>query len=275
MLLKKIYVPSSKVYQHLHFKGIIDVFVGKNKSFKIKHVGLHIENELFWGGIENAWEKESLKLWIELSKISNTIIDVGAYSGIYSLVSATINSDAKIYAFEPMEHNYNLLSENIKLNNFKIEKVNKACSNFNGKATVYIRKDQTYVTSVTVNKSLLAPTTPQNSILIETVSLEDYILKHKLSNIDLIKIDVETHEAEVLEGLGSILDKYRPTLLIEVLNDEVGKSIQNIITDMEYLFFDVDENSGIKQVYEIKKSSYFNYLICQRHIAKYLNLLDE
>jgi len=38
---------------------------------------------------------------------------------------------------------------------------------------------------------------------------------------------VETHEPEVLEGMGELLVKYRPILLIEVLSDELGERFKD------------------------------------------------
>lgn len=43
-----------------------------------------------------------------------------------------------------------------------------------------------------------------------------------------MKIDVETHEPEVLEGVGEYLKKFRPSLLIEILDDEITAKVQNI-----------------------------------------------
>ena len=38
-----------------------------------------------------------------------------------------------------------------------------------------------------------------------------------------MKIDVETHEPAVLKGMGEYLRSFRPTMLIELLNDEVAQ----------------------------------------------------
>ena len=51
LILKNIYLPSQKIYQHLHFKGVFNVFSGTN-TFKIYHTGTVIENQLFWCGLD-------------------------------------------------------------------------------------------------------------------------------------------------------------------------------------------------------------------------------
>ena len=87
----------SKLYKDLRFRGVMNVSV-ENKSFLLHNPGFTtIENEIFWFGLENGWEKVSMKLWIELVKNSNTILDIGANTGVYSLVAATVNNHAKVY----------------------------------------------------------------------------------------------------------------------------------------------------------------------------------
>ena len=41
----------------------------KEVKFKLFNPGYTtIENEIFWNGIENGWEKVSLKVWVDLAK---------------------------------------------------------------------------------------------------------------------------------------------------------------------------------------------------------------
>lgn len=46
--LKHFYSPSESVYKHLHFKGDFDVLIDEEHSFKLRHYGFQIENEIFW-----------------------------------------------------------------------------------------------------------------------------------------------------------------------------------------------------------------------------------
>lgn len=275
-IIRFFWVPSEKIYRHLYFEGIIKVKSGPDSFFKIHHVNCQIENELFWVGLENAWEKNSMKLWVELSKTSTTIFDIGAYSGIYSLASASLNKNATVYAFEPMKHNYELFVRNLQINNYKnVHPIMKACSNYNGKAKVYVHENTTLTTSVTVNKSLLSPLSIQEEIEIDVITISDFFKDNGISSMDLIKMDVETHEQEVLEGMIDLVKKFKPTLLIEILNDEVASKVMNLLDGLDYYYFDIDENKGITQMSRIKKSSTYNYLVCQKNIVEKLNLLNS
>lgn len=96
--------------------------------------------------------------------------------------------------------------------------------------------------------------------------------KNKISKIDLIKIDVETHEAEVLEGFSEFLPVYKPSMLIEILTDEVGEKVESLVKDLNYLYFNIDELGSIRQVKSLSKSDFYNYLLCSPQTADKLNL---
>ncbi|MBL4668383.1 MAG: FkbM family methyltransferase [Flavobacteriales bacterium] len=274
-LLKKIYQPSSKIYQHLHFKGVFRVKIDDNKSFKINHYGNIIENELFWSGIEEGWEKVSLGLWVQLCKDANCIVDIGANTGLYALIGKAVNKESKVYAFEPVERVFDKLKFNNDLNKYNIFCSTYAISNKNGNAIIYDIPNTDHIYSVTVNKNMFTPETPTIKIKIQTKTLDSFITEENIDHIDLIKIDVETHEPEVLEGYLGNIKKHQPSILIEVLNDEVGRRIEDLIKGMGYLYFNIDENAGIKKVNSILKSDYYNYLLCTKEVAIKLGILSH
>lgn len=271
-LLKFFWVPPPSIYRHLHFKAKFNVKVSSTEQFKIQHYGYEIENEIFWKGVQNGWEKQSLSLWIPLSRKAKVVVDVGANTGIYSLITKAVNPAAKVYAFEPVKRVYQKLCENNNLNGYDIETVEKAASNFTGHATIYDQAtEHTY--SVTVNKNLNAANAQTVIAEIATLTLKEFIDNNAISQIDLMKIDVETHEPEVLEGMGIYLEKFQPTLLIEILNDEVGERIMKLTKDLNYLYFNIDENNGFRRVDIITHSDYYNFLLCKNDVAKYLKLI--
>lgn len=271
-MIKFIWIPKEKIFQHLYFTGVFKVKVDKQHSFKIMHYGYKIENEIFWLGLNEGFEKESIKLWIELCKNSNVIVDIGANTGIYSLIAKSVNPSAKIYAFEPVKRVYQKFRENIDLNKYEVVSFEKAVSDSDGEAIIY-DTDTEHVLSVTVNKNLRNSTTLVVETKISTITMNSFIKENGLEKIDLIKIDVETHEPEVLKGFNEYLVKFKPILLIEILNDEIGEKVFEIVKDLDYLFFNIDENGGVRQVDKIVKSDYYNYLFCDRKIADSLKLI--
>lgn len=271
MVLKVFNLPQS-LYQHLYFKGWIKVFTSKKDFFKIYHYGYQIENSIFWRGINGEWEKESLRLWGILSKKSQVIIDVGANTGVYALYSKSINKNAMVHAFEPVDRVYDKLIKNVKENNFDIYCNKVALSNYNGEAVIY-DTDREHTYSVTVNKNLNLSNDKIIERKINVLRFDSYFSSNNIDKIDLMKIDTETHEVEVLEGMGALLEMYKPTMLIEILNDEIAIKIESIVKKCDYLFFNIDEINKPKMVNKLTKSKHFNFLLCSKAKAQELHLI--
>jgi FkbM family methyltransferase len=260
-LLKRVWTPPPALYQHLHFRDTFYVDVDNEHGFYLRHYGFEIENDIFWSGLLGGYEKISMYLWINLSRRAKVILDIGANTGIYSLSARSINKEAEIYAFEPVDRVYKRLLENRELNNYNIECLKIAASNYDGTGTIFDMPTE-HVYSVTVNKNLQDSTTEVVEKVIQTVKLSTFIEQQAITQIDLVKIDVETHEPEVLEGFEDYLREFSPIFILEVLNNEIGKKIQDLIKDLDYIYIKIDEEHGTERVNEISVTGPTNFLLC-------------
>lgn len=258
------------LYRNLRFKGVIKVNIGSN-SFKIHtDYDKYVETKLFWKGVEAKYEKMSYDLWMNLSKKSSVILDVGANTGIYSLISKTVNPKAEVFAFEPMPDVYQQLETNEKLNNYGIHCLELAASNENGTADIYTNPEEKLYTS-----TLNSENTVENSIktTIKTITLKTWIKENNISNIDLMKVDVESFEPQVMEGMGEFLKQMRPTMLMEILSNEVGLEVEKHLEGCDYIYFNLDEETKPIQVPHLKAEGYLNHLICSKETAQELGIL--
>lgn len=269
-VIRKVFTPP--FYKLLPVKGVIDVEYAPSKYFKL-HSDYHLfmENELFWLGFNGGWEKKSLELWIKLCENSNTIFDVGANSGIYSLISKSVNKNARVFAFEPIKENLKLLKANNAINNFDVKINEVGVSNKNGEAKMYaLPNTVNYMTSINLNRY-------GDKDVVETsipiVTLASVIEQNKIEKVDLIKIDVEEHEYQVLEGLGPYIKTMMPAFLIEIIGNENGKKIKELFENLNYIYFLIDEINPPRQVSSIVDSEHHNYLICTPDLAKKINLI--
>ncbi len=142
------------------------------------HYGYQLENELFWNNID-GWEKESLKCWINLAIKSNTIFDIGANTGVYSLLAKAVNPDSQVYAFEPIKRVFEKLEKNIQLNSYNIKTYCIAISEKTGTSVIWDYKSEHEYAA-----SLVKPSNSNDDIYdfyeVTTISLDDFIEKYNI-----------------------------------------------------------------------------------------------
>jgi FkbM family methyltransferase len=270
-ILRPMHLPP-RLYRHLHFKALIDVQVNGSGFFKIMHYGYAEENELFWAGLEGCWESVSLALWRRLARNAKVVCDVGANHGVYSLVAKTVNRSAKVFAFEPVEAIFRRFRENCKLNQYDIEPIQAAVSDFDGQSVLHVPVSEHSSSASLSQEFIQSKDARTRAQPVTVVRLDTFFRQNGVPEIHLLKIDAETAESKILRGLGSLLSA-RPSMIIEVLSDEAGREIESIVAGVGYLFFDIDEKSKPKQRDHIARSSRLNYLLCQPAAAKELGLI--
>jgi FkbM family methyltransferase len=268
----RVFRPPSKLFRHLHFNDVFKVGVNKNVSFKIRHYGYELENEIFWEGLNRGWEKQSINIWMQLTKNAKVVLDIGANTGVFALVSKSLNPSATVLAFEPVERVFKKLRSNVSLNGYDIVCYHSAVSNRTGEASFY-DTDSEHTYTVVIDKDL-SHDKRYHEVKVPITTIDEVIKERQLERVDLAKIDVERYEPQVLEGF-SLIWKFKPAILIEILDDEIGSKVEAelIKYGCSYLYFDIDEEHGLKKMEHIKQSSGFNYLLCTEDVAKQLELL--
>ena len=263
-LLKFVYTPPIKYAKKLRFKGVFNVKTEKGNSFKLYNNAFLLETHIFWLGIDNyQWENKTREIWCDLSTKSNTIADVGANVGIFSVLAKVNNPNALVIAFEPQP------------NIFEILKKNNAISNTSGSVPFFNHGPNTFSDNNTTSGSLNKTWRPidQNSIYVEAITLESYINTNNIEAIDLLKIDVETLEYEVLLGYGSFLLKHEPIIILEIQSKEIGSNIDSLLTIDLYLYYSIDESRGLVKVDVLGTGGDNNYLLCPKSKIHLINSL--
>lgn len=260
------------VYRHLHFVGVFKVQVDEHTSFLIKHHGYLIENELFWRGMK-SWDPVSLELWKRLCPHARVVMDIGANTGLYALVAQAVNPAATVIAVEPVERVFGKLAGNVALNGGRIKAIRAAVSDRSGMAILYDSPDSEHVLSVSLDPTWNSESTRLRPVEVPSITVQDLLKAYGSTKADLLKIDVETHEPAVLDGCGSLIREHRPTLLVELLNDEVAARVAAHVDGLGYEYYDIDERTWPPpRVAKLGKSGHWNFLICQPGIARTIGL---
>lgn len=267
--IKRLKIPNEKFYRDLRFGGKFKVEFDDEEIFLYNHGG-GLENEIFWNGLKN-WEKDTIWLWMKLTKESNVILDIGANTGVYSLLSKSINPASEIHAFEPSVHIYNKLVKNVAINEMDINTHDLAISNFTGEQTFYDFKSKN-PTSASLSSEMMKNKSDIIEYKVKTTTLDDFISLNGIKKIDLIKVDIEMHEPEFVEGFKQITN-LRPIIFIEILSDDVANQLNKLLKDTNMLFFELNFNS-LKRIPILKKGKpyYWNFLIVPSEKLNSINL---
>ena len=146
----------------------------------------------------------------------NSIFDVGANVGTYSLLARDINKKCLIYAFEPVTETFNNLQENVS--NKDIKTFNFALGSDVREEKMLVPKD-TKLSTLLLDNSHLANKEDRNYVSVKIITGDEFLKNnYDLSEISLLKIDTEGYESEVLKGFRKIISR------INVIQFEYGKA---------------------------------------------------
>ena len=102
---------------------------------------------------------------------------------------------------------------------------------------------------------------------VQTMTMANYIKKKAIPKIDLIKIDVEMHEPEVIEGFKEYLEEFRPVIIIEVLGINVAEKLNTLFNLKEYFIFNLLGFQSVKKVDEFSPNlPFYNFIIFHKDV---------
>jgi FkbM family methyltransferase len=148
------------------------------------------------------------------------VVDIGAHIGWYTVALA--KRAKHVFSFECSPKSFNYLCANIALNelDYKVTKYNCALSNETGTTPYYIR-DPNDGGGNGISKFEYDNIKNTPHIDVPKNTLDSY----NLTNVGFIKIDVEGHEKEVLEGsVETIKNNNYPKILFESWDEHQEKN---------------------------------------------------
>jgi len=180
---------------------------------------------------ERAWrerrkgEKE-IKIIPDLLVNCNRAIDIGANVGVWSYWLS--KHAKKVESFEPNPKIFNVL-KNIKIKN--VDTYNIALSNKSGSVDLLIPKGSKGFSNQGASLSSIKVQGEHKSLSIQAKCLDEY----NFLDVNFIKIDVEGHEHEVIEGAKETIKKCKPTMVIEMEEKHNKIPIEDQISSVEKL----------------------------------------
>jgi FkbM family methyltransferase len=173
-------------------------------------VGAHVRSK-------GSFEPESLAAWIRVVKPRTAAIDVGAYTGVYSLFAQ--RCEAISIAIEPHWLNVLAYQRNARYNGFSSRIYQAAASDKRGSAMLRFNPDVQLTSGGTIEPN----STQTGTLSVSTMMLDDLMT---LGRVSAVKIDVERHEMSVLKGAMELLEATKPAIILECLDSDLRPQLE-------------------------------------------------
>lgn len=212
-------------------------------------------------------DEQEINLVKKFIKSGTDSIDVGVYRGVYSYEMSKYSE--KVHSFEPNPIIFKYINKNLKKFIKNIHLYNFALSNQNKTINLKIP-----IRNSNSNKEIfeeyyeMGKATIHNennfenyeNFEIQTKKIDELSFDNKIS---FIKIDVEGHELEVIEGAKNTIERDKPVLLVEIekqyTKKEVAESI-NFINSLGYKSYFFNKKD-LKSTTELNNLDLFNNFI--------------
>jgi len=216
------------------------------------------------------WEQSTTKIFREVIKEGETVVDLGANIGYFTLLAASlVGKKGKVYSFEPEPRNYNYLLKNIELNGYdNVFAFQKAVSDETGKTKLYICPYDTGHHTINQNGGIKKCKSDfidyENEFVeVEKIALDDFF-KEIEQPINVIKMDIEGAEMLALSGMDRIINEnenikmfieFFPLLIREMGGSPEG-FIRRLLNDYRFSIFVIpdDHDASIKKSIKIKNA---------------------
>ena len=190
-----------------------------------------VQREIYF----NIYEQEDLQQTLDLIPSGGTCIDVGANNGAVALrLAKKVGKLGVVHALEPDPAILARLETNCRLNGFEsfMKCHPLAASNVNGSVAFYGSDPRHSGWGSLARFADIAV----DSRTVKTVTLDSFLAEQRIRSVDFLKVDVEAHEPELLEGArGSLMAKVFRYILIEfngIRLAQRGKSLADVVTPL-------------------------------------------
>lgn len=192
-----------------------------------------------WEMIPKSVDPFAIEIFKSAIKSGATVLDIGAHVGVFTMIaSAAAGSDGMVYAFEPATENFSLLLRNI--NTFgkgNIVGVEKAVAEGTGTSPFFVCDASWAMNGLDPHPGARN----RRTVSVECTSIDEYLGGKP---VDVIKMDIEGHEAYALEGMQQTIAASKSLVLVAELNPTClsasGVSPQAFIARLKGLGFHVN-----------------------------------
>ena len=232
----------------------------------------------------NFDDKSELELISKISKKNKIfLVDCGCNYGFYSFYAASLSAQNTVIAIEASPATAKDFEKNLILNKFNnIVLKNFAISDVDNTTVIFNESENDWESSLSHNKFI-----EKKKTRIETQKIDTILKHHEINDYSLlIKLDIEGHELQAIEGAKKIIKKYKPIIIIELssyifsINEKGFDYLNNFLKDFNYNIYNmenklIDLDIIIEEINKLdaKHKTIGNYYLLNNN--KYLDILNN
>ena len=190
------------------------------------------------------------------------VVDVGANSGQSAIRFHAAFPSARIISFEPVTSTFKALQQRTAGHDIEIYQL--AAGSQAGNGTIFLT-DSTFTSSI--RRPTDTDVVAEEPITI--VTLDEFAVEHKISEIDLLKIDAEGYDIEVLQGGTQLLSTGKVRFVLIEVGFRRGDERHPLFDDVRDLI--ASYSFGLFGIYEQtleltgeQRVRYANALFCRQ-----------
>ena len=172
----------------------------------------------------NIYEPDVSRVFLRILREGDTVIDVGANVGFFTMLSAALVGPAgKVISFEPDEKNRDRLNTNLALNSFNnVTLIENPASNKVEQVEFFINSDDSGGNALWDPGQFPGNTKSQanrQAVSMTTTTLDDALENCGAPPPKLIKVDTEGADQHVLEGARQLLTEAAVPFVVAELHE--------------------------------------------------------
>lgn len=195
--------------------SLVDARIGK---FLVNNNDMSVSGDIMHSGY---FAEQDSELFRKLLKPGMYVYDIGANIGHHSvLFSSLVGPAGKVYAFEPQNYIFKVLNANLALNNCANAwsyrwAIGKEKAKLKMYPIDYSQKDNFGGLGIDLSAEISQAFAGEH---IDVVTGDEFwdMLEEEDKKIDFIKIDVQSFELFVLQGLKGVLSRLKPMIFLEI-----------------------------------------------------------
>ncbi len=184
---------------------------------------------------EGEYERDLSNITRRLIKDGETVVDIGANFGWYSVLMAqAVGPDGQVFSFEPNATIHEVLKRNIELNDFS-SRINLNKFGIGERAATGVLLSKSNESAIGYFSTADDPVPGDDGQSVEIHPLDE-VVGAAIDNIAFVKIDVEGFEPFVLRGARKVLaSDHPPVILMEINLEALERShtdIDSFLTEL-------------------------------------------